>query len=265
MCSRCSFETRVRVGRSQGGGDVVRVAALPDVAVRRAERAVEPLLLYPDPAPPGIAQALDLGGYPWKAVSSTQAAEAVEPDDGWSARCVRDDARTRPSHSAARCASTDVPLSPLLLVVAIDQLSHLDLRTPFDDFCVHPWGPRARGQVGAPVLRTGRAPAPSWSSTGRSARPRDLSGRYQRPTLDLTYMEYELLKFLVTHPGKVFPREHSCQGCGATSTTRGQGPSTSTSAVRANSARSTPISSRPSARSAPALARAAGPAAPEQQ
>ena len=25
--------------------------------------------------------------------------------------------------------------------------------------------------------------------------------------LDLTYMEYELLKFLVTHPGKVFTRE----------------------------------------------------------
>jgi len=25
--------------------------------------------------------------------------------------------------------------------------------------------------------------------------------------LDLTYMEYELLKFLATHPGKVFTRE----------------------------------------------------------
>ena len=28
----------------------------------------------------------------------------------------------------------------------------------------------------------------------------------QRP-LDLTYMEYELLKFFATHPGKVFTRE----------------------------------------------------------
>ena len=29
----------------------------------------------------------------------------------------------------------------------------------------------------------------------------------QSRPLDLTYMEYELLKFLVSHPGKVFSRE----------------------------------------------------------
>jgi len=30
---------------------------------------MEPLLLYPDPPPPELAQALDLGGYPWKSVT----------------------------------------------------------------------------------------------------------------------------------------------------------------------------------------------------
>ena len=29
---------------------------------------MEPLLVHPDPPPPELAQALDLGGYAWKAV-----------------------------------------------------------------------------------------------------------------------------------------------------------------------------------------------------
>jgi len=35
---------------------------------------MEPLLLFPDPAPPELAQALDLAGYPWKAVGDELAA-----------------------------------------------------------------------------------------------------------------------------------------------------------------------------------------------
>ncbi|MEA3020969.1 MAG: hypothetical protein QOI47_2493, partial [Actinomycetota bacterium] len=30
---------------------------------------MEPLLVFPDPVPPEVAQGLDLGGYPWKAAA----------------------------------------------------------------------------------------------------------------------------------------------------------------------------------------------------
>ena len=44
---------------------------------------MEPLLLYPDPPPPVLVQALELSGYPWKAVSTGSQAQQAEPLDGW--------------------------------------------------------------------------------------------------------------------------------------------------------------------------------------
>ena len=38
---------------------------------------MEPLLLFPDPAPPDVAQALDLAGYPWKSVGTVEAGRSV--------------------------------------------------------------------------------------------------------------------------------------------------------------------------------------------
>src|SRR5687768_6906201 len=56
---------------------------------RGSRRApMEPLLLFPDPAPPELAQALDLGGYPWKCAGSVEAAARIEPDDGWAGAIV---------------------------------------------------------------------------------------------------------------------------------------------------------------------------------
>ena len=49
---------------------------------------MEPLLLFPDPPPPELAQALDLSGYPWKAVGDEVAATRSEPDDGWAGAIV---------------------------------------------------------------------------------------------------------------------------------------------------------------------------------
>jgi DNA-binding response OmpR family regulator len=172
---------------------------------------VEPLLLYPDPAPPGIAQALDLGGYPWKAVSSHQVAESAEPEDGWSGAVVCAD--SDPDSAFALCRSLrkrDIPLSPLLLVIAVDQLGHLDLREDlFDDFCVQPWrGQELDSRLAHLFWRTGRGTRPELVEYGPLVLNLETyqAGLNGRP-LDLTYMEYELLKFLVTHPGKVFTRE----------------------------------------------------------
>src|SRR5947199_150829 len=44
---------------------------------------MEPLLIFPDPPPAPLGQALDLAGYPWKAANSAEAATRFEPEDGW--------------------------------------------------------------------------------------------------------------------------------------------------------------------------------------
>jgi DNA-binding response OmpR family regulator len=172
---------------------------------------MEPLLLYPDPPPPLLTQALDMGGYPWKAVSSPPGAERMEPEDGWSGAIVC--AETDPEGAFALCRTLrkrDMPLAPLLLVVAVEQLAALELREDlFDDFCVSPWrGSELEARLAHLFWRTGRGTRPDLVEYGPlvlnlETYQANLSGR----PLDLTYMEYELLKFLATHPGKVFTRE----------------------------------------------------------
>lgn len=131
---------------------------------------MESLLLFPDPAPPAVAQALDLAGYPWKAAGSIEVADRVEPDDGWSGAIVSAD--TDPDGAFALCRAVrkrDLPLTPLLLVVTGPQLGELELREDlFDDFCVAPWhGGELEARVGHLFWRTGRGTRRTWWSTGR--------------------------------------------------------------------------------------------------
>ena len=172
---------------------------------------MEPLLLHPDPAPPALAQALDLAGYPWKAVARAEAAVRAEPEDGWAGAivCAHED----PESAFALCRTLrkrDLPLEPLLLLVAGHQLADLELREDlFDDFCLWPFQPRElEARLKHLFWRTGRGTRPELVEYGPLVLNLEtyqaaISGR----PLDLTYMEYELLKFLATHPGKVFTRE----------------------------------------------------------
>jgi DNA-binding response OmpR family regulator len=172
---------------------------------------MEPLLIFPDPAPPALAQALDLAGYPWKSAGSPDAAERLEPEDGWAGAVVSAD--VDPEGAFTLCRSLrkrDLPFEPLLLLVAPSQLAELELREDlFDDFCLTPWQPREiEARIAHLFWRTGRGSRPELVEYG----PLVLNlETYQasvgRRPLDLTYMEYELLKFLATHPGKVFTRE----------------------------------------------------------
>ncbi len=172
---------------------------------------MEPLLLFPDPAPPLLAQTLDLAGYPWKAVNSFDAASASEPEDGWSGAVV--DASVDAEGAFALCRALrkrDLPFEPLLLLVSGTQLPDLELREDmFDDFALTPFQPaELEARLKHLFWRTGRGTRPELVEYGPLVLNLEtyqaaLSGR----PLDLTYMEYELLKFLATHPGKVFTRE----------------------------------------------------------
>ncbi|MFL6207021.1 MAG: winged helix-turn-helix domain-containing protein [Acidimicrobiales bacterium] len=172
---------------------------------------MEPLLVYPDPVPPELAQALDLGGYPWKAVPGEAALDAAEPEDGWSGAIVV--AADAPEDAFALCRALrkrDLPLEPLLVLVAGVQLADLELREDlFDDFCLYPFQPRElEARLKHLFWRTGQGTRPELVEySDLLLNLETYQAAIAGKPLDLTYMEYELLKFLASHPGKVFTRE----------------------------------------------------------
>jgi DNA-binding response OmpR family regulator len=172
---------------------------------------MEPLLLYPDPPPPELAQALDLGGYPWKSVTDELNAQRGEPDDGWAGAIICADLDPEGAFSLCRALrKRDLPLEPVLLLVSGAQLHDLELRDDlFDDFCLAPFHPRElEARLKHLFFRTGRGTRPELIEYGELVLNLETyQAACAAKPLDLTYMEYELLKFLASHPGKVFTRE----------------------------------------------------------
>ncbi|HEX5265166.1 MAG TPA: response regulator transcription factor [Acidimicrobiales bacterium] len=172
---------------------------------------MEPLLVFPDPPPADLVLVLDRAGYPWKAVNETSARN--EPDDGWAGAIVCDWESGGGEEAFALCRALrkrDVPLEPLLLVVDPARLENLELREDlFDDFICAPLrAEEVEARLKHLFWRTGRGLRPELVEYGPlvlnlETYQASVGGR----ALDLTYMEYELLRFLATHPGRVFTRE----------------------------------------------------------
>ncbi len=172
---------------------------------------MNPFLLHPEPPPPELAQALDLGGWSWKAVSDITGTIASEPDRGWAGAIIVAD--LNPERALGFCRdlrNKETPLEPILLLINTNHLdklmAHWDL---FDDFCLIPLQPielttrlqhlLAKSAKGSRQNLIQYGPLALNIETYQAA----LAGQ----PIDLTYMEYELLRFLAGHPGKVFTRE----------------------------------------------------------
>ncbi|MGH9304581.1 MAG: winged helix-turn-helix transcriptional regulator [Acidimicrobiales bacterium] len=172
---------------------------------------MEPLLVFPDPPSDFVADMLGPAGYAIAAVASSVDAVGVEPGEGFIGAVV--DVRTDPGNGYGLLRALrkrDKPLSPVLLVVSGRQLDDLDFGEGlFDDFVVEAASPQ-EGEI-----RLARLLAPRGMGNRHDVivyGPLALNlETYQavveRRPLDLTYMEYELLRFLASHPGKVFTRE----------------------------------------------------------
>jgi two-component system, OmpR family, alkaline phosphatase synthesis response regulator PhoP len=103
-----------------------------------------------------------------------------------------------------------VPLEPLLLLVSGAQLGDLELRDElFDDFCLYPFQPlELEARLKHLFWRAGRGTQPELVEYGALVLNLETyQAAIDGQPLDLTYMEYELLKFLAAHPGRVFTRE----------------------------------------------------------
>ncbi|MEC7915769.1 MAG: response regulator transcription factor [Actinomycetota bacterium] len=169
------------------------------------------LAIYPADPAPELAQLLDLSGFIWKGVSQPVDVDSLEPDEGWGGAIVQLGADGELGWGMLRALrKRDLPISPLLLIIRGSELQELELRDDlFDDFCLDPFHPR---ELEARIkhmlaLRT-------QSVTGERIEYGPLlldletyeASVDSRP-LDLTFMEYELLRFLATSPGRVFTRE----------------------------------------------------------
>jgi DNA-binding response OmpR family regulator len=170
-----------------------------------------PLLVFPDPPPAMLAQTLDLAGLRWKAVANASVAAQQEPAEGWSGAVICADEDPETAISVCRALRKgDTPLSAVLLLVSGLQLTEMELREDlFDDFCLAPFHPRElEARLRHLQFRAGRGAHPEIVSyTSLSLNLETYQAMVDGHPLDLTYMEYELLKFFVTHPGKVFTRE----------------------------------------------------------
>ena len=167
--------------------------------------------VFPDPPAPELARTLDLGGYRWKAVTSPDAAAQAEPEKGWIGAVITVDADPEGAWALARALRKGdrTPTSVLVLVPG-GMLGDLDLRNDlFDDFCLTPFHPsELEARLKHLFWRQGAGPTADLVSYGELVLNLET---YQATIdglpLDLTYMEYELLKFLSQNPGKVFTRE----------------------------------------------------------
>ena len=175
---------------------------------------MEPFVCFPEPLAPPLQTALRRVGIDFVAAASPAAADGLEEravTDGWGGAVVS--AEEDLAGAVAFCRHLrrrENPVGPLLLVVTEGQVGELSLRDDlFDDFCVVP-APTEEitARLEHLLWRAGRGTGPDAIAHGPLVLNLEtyqaaVAGR----VLDLTYMEYELLKFLASHPGKVFTRE----------------------------------------------------------
>ena len=168
------------------------------------------LAVVPDPASPDLARTLDLAGYAWKAVSVADG-DVNEPADRWAGAIVDITGDADGGWAFLRAVSKGGDRTiPVMLLVGGGQLADLEHRDElFDDFCLSPFHPAELEARLRHLLATDidlhRAELVEYGELmlNLETYQASIAGR----PLDMTYMEYELLKFLAQNPGKVFTRE----------------------------------------------------------
>ncbi len=173
---------------------------------------MNPILVFPDPPPPQLAQLLDLGDHMWKAVGNSSIAMAQAPEGGWAGAIICADVDPEGAFGLCRLLRKgDAPVEGVLLLISGSQLAELEHREDlFDDFCLTPFHPaELEARIRHVQFRAGRGARPAAITTysGLEINTETYQAAVDGRPLDLTYMEYELLRFLVTNPGKVFTRE----------------------------------------------------------
>ncbi len=177
--------------------------------------SAELLAIFGDPPPTDLVRTLDLGGYKWKAVTGADDVSRHEPSGGWAGAVVACDADPETAWALCRALrKREVPVTPLLVLLSGGQLADLSMRDElFDDFCLTPFHPIELEARLRHMLRKNGSGASADTRpdlveySGLALNVETYQAAIEGKPLDLTYMEYELLKFLAQNPGRVFTRE----------------------------------------------------------
>jgi DNA-binding response OmpR family regulator len=164
--------------------------------------------IYPEAPSPALTSALLQAGYTPVPINGVAEAGDKQPANGWSSVVV--EIGSDPDTAAVIASKVREELAiPVLLVVDRMLTRDLEGREGFDDFILTPIDPVELsirlGRIGADVIDT---------DSDDILRFEDLeldTSTYQATIaskpIDLTYMEYELLRYLVENMNRVWSRE----------------------------------------------------------
>lgn len=169
------------------------------------------VLVYPTPMGTSLTKVLDTLGYNWKAASDVGAAETLEPPAGWAGAILTMDGNPAEAFRIAKwLQSREDAETAILILASAEVLPELSDHTDrFDDFCLMPFHPvELEARLEHLLRRQDVGPDESIINYGPlSLNVETYQAMVAGRALDLTYMEYELLRFLTSQPGKVFSRE----------------------------------------------------------
>jgi DNA-binding response OmpR family regulator len=162
--------------------------------------------VHPESASPELLRALRAVGLELTVVADAAAITEGEPAEGWSLVVVELGDDTEVGLSVARRVRSEAS-APVLVVTSTSAASAL-ASGDFDDFILSPVDPAEL------ALRVRRLAIRDAAPTDEVISFKDLAlnlATYQATVgtepVDLTYMEYELLRFFATNPGRVWSRE----------------------------------------------------------
>ena len=178
----------------------------------RAGNPLDMVVLFPAAPSPDLVRTLDLAGFRWKAVGSVEEANKAEPAGGWSGAVISLDEDAEAGWAFLRTVrKRDNAVPAVLVLLSGAQLGDLELRDDlFDDFCLTPFHPRELEARLRHMFSRGALVGARENLVEHSGLVLNLEtyqASFNGAPLDLTFMEYELLKFLAQNPGKVFTRE----------------------------------------------------------
>jgi DNA-binding response OmpR family regulator len=162
--------------------------------------------VYPHSPSPGLSKALLQAGVRPVPVSDAAGVVDLEPEEGWAAAVIEITGNPVVGLAVARRVH-DEGTAPVLICAARAE-THMLGDAVCDDFMLTPID---AGELAARIIRLAR---PDGTDTDEVLSFKELSlnlATYQAALdgkpIDLTYMEYELLRFFVAHTGRVWSRE----------------------------------------------------------
>ena len=158
----------------------------------------------------GLTKVLEQLNIAWKAVTDASNAETLEPVGGWSGGIITvDGAPEEAFRIATWLQSRDNPPEATLMLSSAEMLPELADNTDlFNDFCLTPFHPAELEARLEHMLHRDVEGSDTIITFGPlSLNVETYQAMVDGRALDLTYMEYELLRFLANSPGKVFSRE----------------------------------------------------------